>query len=130
MPDAVDQPLVVPWLAQRDDPRVGNRQSAECRVIVERNRMIDPQGEQYLSLHVGRLGIHFAVDENRRHLGDGVPGCLRGGEYLQGDRIAAHAIQIDRRHHHEPGSLRHEGDDPAGHGLGAALDLRHQAQLP
>ena len=129
MANAVDEPFVVARPTQAFDPRIRDVQAGQGRIVIQRYRMVDAQGQQYLGLDVGGLGIHFGINENRRHLGGVVPRCLTGGQHLQADRLADQLIETQRRYDHEAGSLGHQADDPARYRLGASVQLADQAEL-
>ncbi|MNZ61314.1 hypothetical protein D3C78_794070 [compost metagenome] len=106
---AADQGLVGTLRAQRLHAGLGDFQRTQAAVVVQRQRVVDAQGEDGLGLYVDAVLIELGVDEDRCQ-------ALRGSDRsgfadLQGDGRRARLADLQRGNLQLPGHARLQADD-------------------
>ena len=125
---AIERAFVGFRRAQRLDPGIGDIQPAEGRVIVQRDRMEDTQGQQHLSLNIRGEGVDLGIDKHGCLVGRIGVGQLFGSEHAQADGLAMVAAQGQGRDDDKAAAQRPQFDNPAGDRHGTAVDLADQTQ--
>ncbi|MCY1412304.1 hypothetical protein D3C76_1173570 [compost metagenome] len=72
-----------------------------------------------MGLHVHAAFVQVGFDEHRCQAGGG---CLLGVDNLQADGLALGRAQLQCRYFHSAALAGQQGDDPAGGGLGVAIE--------